>query len=40
MDINCIYNATDVDYACNKFFDDVTSLIERHAPTKVCAKKN
>lgn len=40
MDFNYIYNATDVDYAYNKFLDDVTSLVEKHVPTRIYKKKN
>ena len=39
MDFNYIYNATDVDYAYNKFLDDVTSLVEKHVPTRIYTKK-
>ena len=39
MDLNYIYNATDVDYAYNKFLDDVTSLVEKHVPTRIYTKK-
>ena len=39
MDFNYIYNSTDVHCDNNKFLDDVTSLVEKHVPTKRCTKK-
>ena len=36
---NYINNATDVDYAYNKFLDNTTFLVEKHIPTKRCSKK-
>ena len=39
MDFNYVYNSTDFNCAYNKFIDDVTSLVEKHVPTKRCTKK-
>ena len=39
MDFNYVYNSIDVDCVYNKFLDDITSLVEKHVPTKRCTKK-
>ena len=39
MVFNYINNATDLDYAYNKFLDNTTFLVEKHIPTKRCSKK-
>ena len=39
MDFNYVYNSIDVDCVYNKFLDDITSLAEKHVPTKRCTKK-